>query len=148
GSSTPSNCRRKSATDVARLDRNGPAAQSRPMPVAHCSAAHAGNAVPAADPLDRLLAEGRPLVMGVLNVTPDSFSDGGKFIEPDRAVAQAGRMAAEGADILDVGGESTRPYAGATPVSVEEELDRLVPILPRLVALGRPVSIDTMKAAV
>jgi dihydropteroate synthase len=98
--------------------------------------------------LSRLLQDGRPLVMGVLNVTPDSFSDGGRFIEPDRAVAQARRMIAEGADMLDVGAESTRPYGGAEPVSATEEMRRLSPVLPAVVALGVPVSIDTMKAEV
>src|SRR5437016_4992000 len=80
-------------------------------------------------PLHRLLALGRPIVMGVLNITPDSFSDGGRFIDPDAALAQARRMVAEGADILDVGAESTRPYAGAVPVSLEEERARLEPVL-------------------
>jgi len=99
-------------------------------------------------PLDRLLAARRPIVMGILNVTPDSFADGGRFDDPARAVAQAERMIADGADIIDIGGESTRPYKGATPVSIEEELARVMPVVPRVVALGAPVSIDTMKAAV
>jgi len=99
-----------------------------------------------ADDLGRLLALGRPVVMGILNVTPDSFSDGGQFIDPDVAIAHAQRMVAEGADILDVGAESTRPYGGAVPVSLEEELRRLTPILPAVVELGIPVSIDTIKA--
>ena len=86
--------------------------------------------------------------MGVLNVTPDSFSDGGRFIDPAAAIAQARRMAEEGADILDVGAESTRPYGGAVPVSRDEELARLEPVLPAVVALGVPVSIDTIKASV
>jgi len=94
------------------------------------------------------LARGRPLVMGVLNVTPDSFSDGGRFIDPQRAVAQAQRMIADGADIIDIGAESTRPYGGATPVSGGEEIARLAPVLPAVIALGTPVSIDTMKADV
>jgi dihydropteroate synthase len=85
--------------------------------------------------------------MGVLNVTPDSFSDGGQFIAPERALAQARRMIAEGADIIDIGAESTRPY-GAEPVSVDEEQKRLQPILADVVALGVPVSIDSMKSAV
>jgi len=89
-----------------------------------------------------------PAVMGVLNVTPDSFSDGGRFIEPAQALAQAKRMVAEGADILDIGAESTRPYGGAQPVTADEELRRLQPILPEIAALGVPVSIDTMKAEV
>jgi dihydropteroate synthase len=83
----------------------------------------------------------------VLNVTPDSFSDGGKFVAPERALTQARRMIAEGADIIDIGAESTRPY-GAEPVSAEEELERLRPILTEVVALGVPVSIDSMKSAV
>ncbi len=88
-----------------------------------------------------------PVVMGVLNITPDSFSDGGKFVSPDAALAQARRMIAEGAGILDIGAESTRPY-GSQPVSADEELQRLRHILPAVTALGIPVSIDTMKATV
>jgi dihydropteroate synthase len=107
-------------------------------------------AAPTGDPrlLARLLALGRPAVMGVLNVTPDSFSDGGRFLEPSTAVEQARRIVAEGADVLDVGAESTRPYGGAVPVPAEEEIRRLAPVLPAAVALGIPVSIDTMKAEV
>jgi dihydropteroate synthase len=85
--------------------------------------------------------------MGVLNVTPDSFSDGGRFVAPDPALAQARRMIAEGADMIDIGAESTRPY-GAEPVSADEELKRLQPILSDIVSLGVPVSIDSMKSAV
>jgi dihydropteroate synthase len=85
--------------------------------------------------------------MGILNVTPDSFSEGGQFIAPERALAQARRMIAEGADIIDIGAESTRPY-GAQAVSADEELKRLQPILADVVALGVPVSIDSMKSAV
>jgi dihydropteroate synthase len=85
--------------------------------------------------------------MGVLNVTPDSFSDGGQFIAPENALAQARRMITQGADIVDIGAESTRPY-GAQPVSAEEELQRLRPVLAGVVALGTPVSIDSMKSAV
>jgi len=99
-------------------------------------------------PLDRLLAERRPLVMGILNVTPDSFADGGRFADPGEAISHAERMIAEGADIIDVGGESTRPYPGMQPVSAEEELARLLPVLPQVVRMGVPVSIDTMKAEV
>jgi dihydropteroate synthase len=98
--------------------------------------------------LARLLTLGRPAVMGVLNVTPDSFSDGGRFLEPSTAVERARRIVAEGADVLDVGAESTRPYGGAVPVPAEEEIRRLAPVLPAAVALGIPVSIDTMKAEV
>ena len=85
--------------------------------------------------------------MGVLNVTPDSFSDGGAFLETPAALAHAHRMASEGADLIDVGGESTRP--GAAPVSAGEELRRVLPVVEALVAAGdTPVSIDTSKAAV
>jgi dihydropteroate synthase len=97
--------------------------------------------------LPALLSRPYPAVMGVLNVTPDSFSDGGKFAAPERALAQARRMIAEGADIIDIGAESTRPY-GAQPISAEEELRRLRPVLGEVVALGTPVSIDSMKSAV
>jgi dihydropteroate synthase len=88
-----------------------------------------------------------PLVMGVLNITPDSFSDGGRFLAPEDALAQAGRMVTEGADIIDIGAESTRPY-GAQPISADEEIRRLRPILSQVVSLGIPVSIDSMKSAV
>jgi dihydropteroate synthase len=94
-----------------------------------------------------LLSGSDPAVMGVLNITPDSFSDGGQFVAPERALAQAHRMIADGANMIDVGAESTRPY-GAGPVSADEELSRLQPILPEIVALGVPVSIDSMKPAV
>ena len=90
----------------------------------------------------------RPLLMGVLNVTPDSFSDGGQFLQPPAAIEQAGRLAAEGADILDIGAESTRPYGGMSPVSFEEERARLAPILPAVAGMDIPVSIDTMKAKI
>ena len=97
--------------------------------------------------LPALLSRPFPAVMGVLNVTPDSFSDGGQFAAPERALAQARRMIAEGADILDIGAESTRPY-GAEPIPAEQELQRLRPVLADVVALGIPVSIDSMKSAV
>ncbi len=97
--------------------------------------------------LRTLLSRPYPAVMGVLNITPDSFSDGGQFIAPERALAQARRMIAEGADIIDIGAESTRPY-GSQPVSAEEELKRLQPILSDVVSLGVPISIDSMKSAV
>ncbi len=100
------------------------------------------------DVLTLLLAKARPLVMGVLNVTPDSFSDGGRFLDPQAATAQARRLVAAGADILDVGAESTRPYGGAVRVSLEEERARLTPVLSDIVTLGVPVSIDTLKADV
>jgi dihydropteroate synthase len=85
--------------------------------------------------------------MGVLNITPDSFSDGGRFLAPESAMAQARRMAAEGADIIDIGAESTRPY-GSKPISADEEIQRLRPILADVAALGIPVSIDSMKPVV
>jgi dihydropteroate synthase len=97
--------------------------------------------------LPALLSKPTPAVMGVLNLTPDSFSDGGQFTVPDRALDRARRMVAEGADIIDIGAESTRPY-GSEPISADEELQRLRPVLPDVVALGIPVSIDSMKSAV
>src|ERR1700710_1889112 len=108
--------------------------------------------VAAAGPADRpvlpaLLSRSYPAVMGVLNVTPDSFSDGGRFTAPERALAQARKMVAEGADIIDIGAESTRPY-GSEPITSEEELNRLREVLPEVVALGIPVSIDSMKSSV
>lgn len=87
----------------------------------------------------------RPLVMGILNVTPDSFSDGGRFFETDEAVARGRNMIAEGADVIDVGGESTRP--GAAPVEVDEELRRVVPVVEALAGDVR-VSVDTTKEPV
>jgi dihydropteroate synthase len=103
---------------------------------------------PAGHPvLPALKSKAYPAVMGVLNVTPDSFSDGGQFAAPERALAQARRMIAEGADIIDIGAESTRPY-GSEPISADEELKRLQPVLAEIVALGIPVSIDSMKSAV
>ena len=86
----------------------------------------------------------RPAVMGVVNVTPDSFSDGGLFLDPERAAGQARRLLGEGAALVDIGGESTRP--GSRGVSADEELRRVVPVLEALA--GLPVSIDTSKAAV
>ena len=88
-----------------------------------------------------------PVVMGILNVTPDSFSDGGKFLEADAAIRQAENMAGQGAHIIDIGGESTRP--GAQAVSAQEELDRVIPLVERLTSnLDVPVSVDTSKAEV
>ncbi|MBP2148804.1 MULTISPECIES: dihydropteroate synthase [Xanthobacter] len=109
--------------------------------------------MPAA-PSRSLLARGhalhlgpRTLIMGILNVTPDSFSDGGRSAAPDDALANARRLVAEGADMLDVGGESTRP--GHTPVAAEDEWARIAPVIPALVAeMGVPVSVDTYKAEV
>jgi dihydropteroate synthase len=98
--------------------------------------------------LQRLLSRPYPAVMGVLNVTPDSFSDGGQFIAPEQALAQARKLVADGADIIDIGAESTRPYGSQQPVSAEEELRRLKPVLADVVSLGVPVSIDSMKSDV
>jgi len=96
----------------------------------------------------RLSIGKRTLVMGVLNVTPDSFSDGGEFFSPAQALARAQQMIAEGADIIDVGGESTRP-GGAAIVSAEEELERVLPVIKQLAArFDIPISIDTTKASV
>ncbi|HTO49466.1 MAG TPA: dihydropteroate synthase [Burkholderiales bacterium] len=88
----------------------------------------------------------RPLVMGVVNVTPDSFYDGGRHAVAAAAIAHARQLAGEGADLLDVGGESSRP--GAAPVTVEEELARILPVLEGIAELGVPVSIDTTKPEV
>jgi dihydropteroate synthase len=94
-----------------------------------------------------LRLDARPLVMGVLNVTPDSFSDGGRHDDAARAVAHGLQLATEGADILDIGGESTRP--GYTPVSAEDEIARVEPVIRALAAqVSAPLSIDTMKAGV
>ena len=98
--------------------------------------------------LGLLLAKNRPLIMGILNVTPDSFSDGGQYIDPAVALQHARQMIEEGADIIDIGAESTRPYGGAKPVTLEEELARLEPVLAAVVELGVPVSIDTIKPEV
>lgn len=106
-------------------------------------------AIPALHPaLQALVSRLTPAVMGILNVTPDSFSDGGQFLAPEQALAQARRLIAEGADVIDIGAESTRPYGGAEPVSAEAELARLRPVLSEIVALGVPVSIDSMKSSV
>lgn len=98
---------------------------------------------------DRSLSLDRPLVMGIVNVTPDSFSDGGLYLSPEAAVQRGRELLADGADILDVGGESTRPQS-AEPVPVEEELRRVLPVMRELVRT-RPevvISVDTVKAAV
>lgn len=95
----------------------------------------------------KMLDLSQPAVMGVLNVTPDSFSDGGCYLQPDAALRRAEIMAAEGAAIIDVGGESTRP--GALLVTVQEELDRVLPVVERLTqALSIPISVDTSKPEV
>ena len=96
--------------------------------------------------VEGLPAPDRALVMGVLNVTPDSFSDGGRFLDPELAVKHGRQLVAEGADLVDVGGESTRP--GAARPSVEEELDRVLPVIETLCAEGVQVSVDTMRAQV
>lgn len=90
--------------------------------------------------------EFRPLVMGILNVTPDSFSDGGQFASLDMAITHAEQMIADGVDIIDIGGESTRP--GAAPVSVEEELRRIMPLVYALRDCGKPLSVDTRRPEV
>jgi dihydropteroate synthase len=89
----------------------------------------------------------RTAIMGIVNVTPDSFSDGGRFYGTDQAVAQAERLVAQGADIIDIGGESTRPFA--QEVSAREEIECVVPVIERLVGrVAVPISIDTTKAEV
>lgn len=98
--------------------------------------------------LAALLKNRRPLVMGVLNVTPDSFSDGGRFLDPSRAIAHAKQMVAEGADIVDVGAESTRPYGNPESVATSDEISRLTPVLGAVVGLGSTISIDTLKSSV
>lgn len=97
----------------------------------------------------RVLQLNRPLIMGIINVTPDSFSDGGKFFSPSAAAAHGRMLISMGADMLDIGGESTRPQ-GATPVSEEEELQRVIPVLDALHASnpGVPISVDTVKSGV
>jgi dihydropteroate synthase len=96
----------------------------------------------------------RTHIMGVLNITPDSFSDGGRYFSPERAVEQAARMVDEGADFLDIGGESTRPKGraygeGAEPISAEEELKRIIPVIEKLSSLTDiPISVDTYKSGV
>src|SRR4249919_3166165 len=94
----------------------------------------------------RVLALERPLIMGIVNVTPDSFSDGGRFLEPSAALEHARRLIDEGADILDIGGESTRPGSAAIPES--EEIARVVPVLEALRKSGVVLSVDTSKPGV
>jgi dihydropteroate synthase len=98
--------------------------------------------------LAALLKIWRPLVMGVLNVTPDSFSDGGQFFDPARAITHAKQMVAEGADIIDVGAESTRPYGNPKSVATSDEVLRLTPVLGVVSRLGLPISIDSLKSSV
>jgi dihydropteroate synthase len=108
---------------------------------------HTAHTIPMPNRAPLILGQ-TPLVMGILNVTPDSFSDGGRHNLVANAVAHARQMIAEGADIIDIGGESTRP--GAEPVGVQEELDRVLPVIDALVAAGitTPISIDTYKPLV
>jgi dihydropteroate synthase len=130
-----------------RLDSYARTAQSdRMIAISSSSAPPAGAA--GHPELAALLSRPYPAVMGILNITPDSFSDGGQFIAQERALAQARRMIAEGADIIDIGAESTRPYGSAEPISADEELRRLQPVLAEVVSLGIPVSIDSMKSTV
>ncbi|MCC6917345.1 dihydropteroate synthase [Nitrosomonas sp.] len=96
--------------------------------------------------LQKILQENRPLIMGVINVTPDSFSDGGRFDTTEKATEQARRLIQEGADILDIGGESTRP--GSQPVRADEELARVMPVIEFALRMNIPVSIDTSKPEV
>ena len=106
-------------------------------PVVHPGVLHCGR---------HRLALDVPRVMGVINITPDSFSDGGRFLDPQAAIGQAMRLIEEGADIIDIGGESTRP--GADPVSEDEELSRVLPVMQALAGLPVPVSVDTRRPAV
>ncbi len=105
-----------------------------------------GLAAPRLPPLPGRLDFSRPRIMGIVNVTPDSFSDGGLHTSAEAAMAHARALAAAGADILDIGGESTRP--GGDPVSEQEEMDRVLPVIERLAAEGFMVSVDTRKPAV
>ncbi len=106
-----------------------------------------GASTPSLDCAGKRLSLDRPRIMGILNLTPDSFSDGGGFDSADKAIAHALTMVEQGADLIDVGGESTRP--GATPVSVQEELDRVIPVIQALATrLAVPISIDTSKPEV
>jgi dihydropteroate synthase len=105
------------------------------------------SSAPVLDCRGRAVDLSRTVIMGILNVTPDSFSDGGIFLSPQVAVAHARQMAADGADIIDIGGESTRP--GAQAVSLQEELDRVIPVIESVTAeLPLPISIDTSKPEV
>lgn len=114
-----------------------PPAFPRPSPLAPRRSLRAGRFTLALD---------RPLIMGVVNITPDSFSDGGRYLEAEAALAHARRLVEEGADLLDVGGESSRP--GAHPVAADEELRRVMPVLESLASLDVPVSVDTTKPEV
>ncbi len=141
----------------ATLRTSGGAVERTLLEVAELGAwaAARGQAAAAAERLDALVRPraplagmtlDRPRIMGVVNVTPDSFSDGGAFFDPGQAIAHGLTLRGDGADLLDIGGESTRP--GALPVPVEEELRRVVPVVRGLAGQGVPVSIDTRRAAV
>ncbi len=93
-----------------------------------------------------IISSNRPLIMGIVNVTPDSFSDGGLYLSTQKAITHAKKLIDEGADILDIGGESTRP--GSHSVSIDEELNRVIPVLETLVDTNTPISIDTSKPEV
>ena len=95
--------------------------------------------------MSNLLNFSSPLIMGIVNITPDSFSDGGRFLQRDRAIKHARQLINEGADMIDLGGESTRP--GAVEVGLQEECDRVLPVLEALAADGVPISVDTQKTA-
>ncbi|WP_073451521.1 dihydropteroate synthase [Actinomyces denticolens] len=97
------------------------------------------------EPLPGSLADGRCLLMGIVNVTPDSFSDGGRWSSPEAAIAHARQLLAQGADILDIGGESTRP--GATPITPRDEAERVLPVIRALAAEGAVISVDTIHAS-
>jgi len=131
---------------LARPDRVPPGLEGLSAELGRLLAAHA-------DPPQRWEIAGRavvldhPVIIGIVNVTPDSFSDGGRFTTVDRAIAQAERLVADGCELLDVGGESTRP--GAAPVAVDEEVRRVAPVIEQLARRGLgPVSVDTRKAPV
>lgn len=96
--------------------------------------------------MQSILKKPGPLVMGILNITPDSFSDGGRFVGKAQAIEHAEQMIEEGADVIDIGGESTRP--GAKAVSVKDELQRVIPLVESISKLGCPISVDTSKAEV
>ncbi|HEY8579443.1 MAG TPA: dihydropteroate synthase [Beijerinckiaceae bacterium] len=133
---------REPEPDPERARDVTPPRRAEPAPPAPPALHDAGPAIGAP-----LVWRGRTLLMGVVNVTPDSFSDGGRYVDPADAIRHGAALARDGADILDVGGESTRP--GAAPVDVEEEIARVAPVVRALVReTGLPVSIDTMKARV
>jgi dihydropteroate synthase len=131
--------------------RGAQSAQARPHPDFNPSPAlSSGYPATAGDMILRCgafrLPLSRPLIMGIVNVTPDSFTDGGKFLETASAIAHARRLIGEGADLLDIGGQSTRP--GALPVALEQELQRVLPVVEALRGDGVPLSVDTNKAEV